>query len=762
MTKEFFGAQTEDELRFSPHLVSIALVILGFLTVLAGDTQIDLDARMRVLVFGLVCYFAVGVLWLLPRWRDLLAHWVGALIPALLVPFGVAWLHMPEILLLASLPVVIAMGMVGFQRLAVIAAVESAGVILITVLTPWLGTSIMLFGLAAIWGTFGLLFGLYHLMHRLTDWSWRNYRHVLLLLEEARDRRAKLEQVLEELIHANRQMDLLNERLATMRLMAEEAQKAKASFVAKVSHEFRTPLNMIIGLTDLAVETPNAYGAPLPTALQEDLRIVHRNSTHLAGMVNDVLDLSQTESGRLALRREWVDLGVEIDTAASVVQPLMDKKKLELRVQKPAVLPDVYCDRTRIRQVILNLVSNAARYTESGWVQIRAEAGHYNVTISVEDTGPGIPAGEAANIFEPFYQGTIGVWHEHSGSGLGLTISRQFIEQHGGRIWVESTVGQGSRFIFRLPTFPQDAPAPNFSRWMNEEWKWRDRSTHPEVPRLPYRRRMIVWDQGEELLPALADQTDRVEFVPTHSLDETLAALHEYPAHGVIVNASSPDLVLPMVEHVRAAVDDTPVIGYCLPERRDEAAAAGALAYLTKPITRADLRSVIESADRPIAQVLVVDDDPDFRRLLGRMLHTLAPSIQVNEAGDGEAGLIALRGNQPDLLFVDVNMPNLDGRQLLSVKNQDPTLSALPVVIVSAQDPINEPLQSGLLVAALGQGIAFSKLLPCSLALSDLLLNSELMSAPEPESSPGDAPAWAHSGPPPMPAPTLPDAPPNR
>src|SRR5690606_26077706 len=113
-------------------------------------------------------------------------------------------------------------------------------------------------------------------------------------------------------------------------------------FVANVSHEFRTPLSMIIGLTDMAVESPDIYGAPLPPALQQDLRIVHRNCMHLASMVNDVLDLSQAESGRLALRREWVDLGAEIANAVTIVQPLMDKKGLEMRVQKPASLPQVY------------------------------------------------------------------------------------------------------------------------------------------------------------------------------------------------------------------------------------------------------------------------------------------------------------------------------------------------------------------------------------------------------------------------------------
>jgi signal transduction histidine kinase/CheY-like chemotaxis protein len=680
----------------------------------------------------------------------------------IIILFGVSWLQQAGVLIFAPLTVIVAMGLVGFQHAAIIAAVESIGVIVLAALISWLDTSMMAFALAAVWGTFALLFGLYRLMMRLTDWSWRNYRQVLLLLEEVRDRKAAAEQVLEELVHMNRQMDLLNERLAAARLAAEEAQKAKAAFVANVSHEFRTPLNMIIGLTDLAVESPHIYGAPLPPALQQDLRIVHRNCTHLASMVNDVLDLSQTESGRLALRREWVDLGAEITSAVTIVQPLMDKKGLAMRVQKPAALPQVYCDRTRIRQVILNLVSNAARYTQTGWVQISADAQDHSVTISVEDSGPGIPAQEATKIFEPFYQGTVSAWREQSGSGLGLTISRQFIEQHGGRIWLESEVGRGSRFTFSLPTFPPDQPAASSSRWLAEDWVWHDRSARPEVPRLPYRRRMIVWEQGDELQAALAEQTDQVEFVSTQTLDETLAALHDYPAHGIIVHAASPDLVFPIIEHVRGLVDDTPVIGYCLPNRQDAMASVGAMAYLTKPITRADLRGVLNATQQPIRHVVVVDDNPDFRQLLARMLSTLVPSIEVREAVDGESALRLLREHKPDLLFVDINMPDLDGWQMLAAKNRDAELDALPTVIVSAQDPTDEPLQSGILVAAFGKGIELNKLLPCSLALSDLLLNAEPMPAQVPESDRHDAQAWAHSEQPPAPMPTLLDEQPNK
>lgn len=741
MYQKFFGAQTEDELRFSPIYISVTVAALGFFMVIASDYATGQDERLRRLIFGFICYLIVGLHWLLPRFYQDSLRWLASLTPPLLILFGVAWLQQPELLIFTPLTVIIGMGLIGFQRAAIVVMAESIGLFLLAALAPWLHTQTVIITLIALWGTFGLLFGLYRLMMRLTDWSWRNYRHVLRLLEEVRDRKAEVEQVLDELVHMNRQMDLLNERLAAARLAAEEAQKAKAAFVANVSHEFRTPLNMIIGLTDLAVESPHIYGAPLPLALQQDLRIVHRNCTHLASMVNDVLDLSQAESGRLSLRREWVDLAAEIATAVTIVRPLMNKKGLEMRVQQPEQFPEVYCDRTRIRQVILNLVSNAARYTQTGWVQITASVQVNSVTIAIEDSGPGIEEEEAAKIFEPFYRGASEPWREQTGSGLGLAISYQFIEQHGGRIWLESEIGQGSRFIFTLPISPYEPPTTASTRWLAEEWMWHDRSARPTIPRIPYRRRMIIWEQGNELQTILANQTEQVEFVATHTFDETLNALHDYPAHAVLVNANSQDLLFPMVDHIRNAATDTPIIGYCLPDQRQEITAAGAMAYLTKPITRADLQGVLATMPHPLKHVMVVDDNLDFRQLLTRMLITLEPTLRISEAVDGENALQLLRTEPPDLIFIDVNMPNLDGWQMLAVKNQEPSIKNIPTVIVSAQDPLDEPLQSGILVAAFGEGIELNKLLPCSLALSELLLNAEPMPAPTHESIRPDAPA---------------------
>jgi signal transduction histidine kinase/CheY-like chemotaxis protein len=553
-------------------------------------------------------------------------------------------------------------------------------------------------------------------------------------LEEARDQRQQLEQVLAEVVHTNRQMDLLNERLAATRLAAEEAHKAKATFVAKVSHEFRTPLNMIIGLTDLLLETPDLYGESLPNRLFDDLQIVQRNCQHLASMINDVLDISQTEAGRLAVRREWVDLATEAESALTTVQPLIEKKRLQLRCYLAPDLPEVYCDRTRIRQVLLNLISNAARYTETGEISVTVAHDGLAVTLSVADTGPGIPTHELQEIFEPFYQaGNNGSWRDRSGSGLGLTISKQFIELHHGQIWVESEVGRGSTFFVRLPIFPPAPPTARTSRWIHEEWQWVERAERPEIPRLNYSHRVIICDEPGDLAEDITGCNDEIEFVHVTRPDEVAKALADSPAHAVILRTDEPDTLFHALRLLSSQAPDTPLVAYALPHPEDRAVAAGADAYLVKPVTRSDIQQAFSMSHTRPAKVLLVDDNHDFRQLLGRMIRVLDPEMTIVEAADGREAIQLLQSYQPDLIFLDLAMPNMDGWELLAEKRRMTTLQKTRVVVISAQDPLQQESHHGMLLATIGAGITPYQLLRCTLSLSDQLLNPETAPAPAPE-----------------------------
>ena len=719
----FKGGPTSDGgLYISPRWICAAIALAGLATVFMSDLALGPLTRVQVLAFALLFYTIAGLAWLLEHRQLWYGRWFLSLALAGIVLLGWRWLAEPSFLALLPLPVIVAMALAGAPAANTTAIVESSlWLLLVGFTTPSIPLSTTLITLLAIWATTGLLLTMAHPLQQVMQWSWQQYQRVQQMLEEARDRKAELEQVLSELLHANRQLDLLNERLAATRLLAEEAHQAKASFVAKVSHEFRTPLNMIIGLTDLLVETPDVYGTTLPAALLEDLKIVHRNCAHLASLINDVLDLSQTEAGRLVLHREWVDLRVDIESAVEVVRPLLDKKALTFHITIDADLPAVYCDRTRIRQVILNLVSNAARYTTTGGIRICAKREGQSIVVRVADTGPGIAAQDIEKIFEPFYQSATNSAHT-GGNGLGLTISRQFIELHHGRLWLESTVGLGSTFSFQLPILPPDAPVATAGRWINEAWMWLERSPRASLPKLPYHQRIVLCDESGELYPLFHHAYPAIEFVETSDWMEAVPTVQACPAHAVLISATQPDELYASVEQARQAMPDTPIIGSILPQRIDQTLAAGVLKYLIKPVTRADLRELLHGIGKPVRRILVVDDDRDFRQLLARMLRAYDNTLEVMTAADGEQALDLLQSSPPDLMLLDLEMPNMTGWQLLEIKNGDEALRTIPVTIVSAQDPLSQPVTGDTLIATIGQGIAGDKLLQCTLEFSRLLL----------------------------------------
>ena len=314
------------EPHISPRPVGIVLVVLG---VAATNVSEFLPQRPVGVVVGLTL-IAVGLFILSSnaRWPRLTA-WLAILAPILLVLSLWTWLKVPSILTLLAIPAALAASLISFPAALAVAASQTALLLLMLVPSgpyPNVAVTDGVVVLAALWGTMAAVYGLYQPTQQFNLWLTEYSARTQQAVAEVQARRAEVEQMLAELAHVNRQLALANDRMVMLRTIAEEAQKSKAAFVAKVSHEFRTPLNMIIGLIDLLVETPEVYGEALPPALFEDLKIVHRNCEHLSSMVNDVLDLSQAEAGRLSLRQERVSLVGIIDDAVAVVGSLVERQ----------------------------------------------------------------------------------------------------------------------------------------------------------------------------------------------------------------------------------------------------------------------------------------------------------------------------------------------------------------------------------------------------------------------------------------------------
>ena len=572
-------------------------------------------------------------------------------------------------------------------------------------------------------------------LHQALRWSWEHYALAQSRLDRARDTQAELKQAIKDLDEARLQTARLNQLLSAARRAAEEAERAKANFVANVSHELRTPLNMILGFADMIVNAPRTYGKRLPPALLADVAAIQRNSQHLASLINDVLDLSQVEAHRMTLNREWISLAEIVEAAVTAVQPLFASRGLYLRADLPADLPLIYCDRTRIRQVLLNLLNNAARFTEQGGVQIGARREEEQIVVTVTDTGPGIAEEDLPKLFQPFQQLDSSLRRRQGGSGLGLNISRRFVELHGGRMGVHSKLGRGSTFWFNLPLEPPSLDTATFARWVRTEWEPQRRSTlTPKTPPVP---RVIIVEPQEMLGANAKRYLDTVELVAATTPAEALVLLAKAPAQVILVRGETAEQTTSWVDALRDAPYATPVVAFTLPTQ-DLRSDLGIRGYLFKPITREQLFQAIAELALPVRNILLADDDPEALQLFTRILSSGERPYQVLQATNGQEALELLRARRPDLLLLDLVMPGMDGFAVLEAKNRDEAIRDIPTLILSALDPAGQPIiVPSFNAMRSGGGLSLVDFLRCALALSEVLAASPPGPGPTPSEGPG-------------------------
>ncbi len=666
-------------------------------------------------------YFAVGLM-LLPvaagllgsRWR-VLGVWLLVLGCLGAPSLALHWVPYGVVLCLLALPAGIAALLIGAR--AGLAAAALASVIVARALAwpelaggPWPAVA-----LVAIWGAAGLAGIAAHLHDQVTESLWTSYLRMQQALEEARDQRLELRQTQEDLVHANTELARLTDRLAQMYQIAEEARRAKEEFVANVSHELRTPLNMIIGFSEMISEAPYAYSSDLPPALLSDVDVILRNSRHLAGLVDDVLDLSQVDAGKMTLHREWCELGEVLEAALVAVQPLLQAKDLDFACDISAGLPPVYCDRTRIRQVMLNLLSNAARYTEEGdvRVQVRREGG--TVVVSVADSGPGIAKEDRERVFEPFQQVDGSIRRQFGGTGLGLSISRRLIEAHGGRMWLESELGVGSTFHFSLPA--EEAPAlsqDDALRWLAASYYDKPQRRLSKAPKAQPAPRYIVVEPRNVLSRLLARYLEGAEVASYRRIEEAVEDLKRSPEQVLIINDPAVEragsFVMPAAGQLPYS---TPSIACWVPGEEEAAARLGVARYLLKPVSLQALRQALDGLERDVKTILLVDDEPEMLQLFGRMLASTGEGYRLLRAYNGQMALDMLRERRPDVVLLDLVMPGIDGYRIIEEKKRDPEVSDIPVIAISALDPARESIIGNSLTLTRSNGLAFQDLLSC-------------------------------------------------
>lgn len=724
-----FSRATGELLQSTSRLIILAVgaIYAGFVYATAvWPDQMAVQVWSIAPVVALTC---LAAFWLLAR-RFRLAQIVLQVGLGAAIVFGLYISRQPEVVLFAALLPLIAAVTLGWSAGLVVEGLVAATVWQLArspampYLSPPLVVATILGG--ACTGLLGWASG--RALLTVTEWSLYSYQEARKKVEEARDQRLELKQIQEDLLKANQELARVSARLEAMYQVAEEARRAKEEFVANVSHELRTPLNMIIGFSEMIVESPQVYGN-LPAKLLSDIATIHENSQNLARLVNDVLDLSQVDAGRMALSKEWVALQGIVDSATVAVRPLYESKGLYLEAEVAPGLPSVFCDSTRVREVLLNLLSNAGRYTEKGGVRVRAWAEDGRIVVSVADTGPGIAPEDQARLFEPFQQLDTSIRRRHGGSGLGLSISKRFVEMHGGKMWLESQVGSGTTFYFSLPVetpLPAVARSHDVRRWFNpyDSSECRLRTRRWKAPAPEVTPKIVVLEEGEALQRLFSRYLDGLETVSVQTLDEAITELARSPAQALIVNVPPSKRALAPEEQLAALPYGTPAMTCWVPGEDEAARRIGVVRYLVKPIARQALLAALEELGDGVRTILLVDDQPDAQRLFARILSSSERNYRILRARSGQRALSLLRQEKPDVMLLDLIMPGMDGWQVLREKSQDPTIRDIPVITISARDPSGEPIVSDTLTVTRSGGLSARDLLACVQAISEILAPS--------------------------------------
>ncbi len=507
-------------------------------------------------------------------------------------------------------------------------------------------------------------------------WAMQMYEIAQANAAEAREQRAELHRALRTLDIAYTRVERANQALIFAQDAADRAYRFKSDFVANVSHELRTPLNLVIGFSEMMTMAPESYGGvPLPREYRGDMMAVYRSARHLLALINDVLDLSQIEAGKMSVARHHTNLNELVDEAAGMVRGLADVQGLALRLSLPEPPLWVELDRTRIRQVLLNLLTNAMRYTDQGYVEVRACAEDGMAQITVADSGRGIDQESLKHAFQAFTR--LDEQAVREGSGLGLAVSMKFVELHGGKIWIESQLGRGTQVHFTLPLPHSDT-----------------------LPLVPVRRSQTLPDRigkpialvlhdDERVVTTLRRHVTTAEFVHAPTLDAAIAAIHAEQPGVLLYDDGQTARYSELIQRFPSAAQ-LPTVVCPLPSMRLMGLMMGATDYLPKPVSRQDLAAALSRLPQWPAQALVVDDDPHIVRLITRMLRSVDPSLQVMEAYRGDDALAAARANPPDVIFLDLVMPEMDGYQLLELLHEEASLANTATVIVSVRSAEQE------------------------------------------------------------------------
>ena len=467
---------------------------------------------------------------------------------------------------------------------------------------------------------------------------------------------------------------------------AEEANLAKSTFIANMSHELRTPLSAIIGYSEMMLE--EVEDGAEAGELAADMRKIEGNARHLLGLINDVLDLSKVESGKMDLYAETFEVEPMLRDVASTVETLIGKKGNRLVLDLRPGLSTLHSDVTKIRQMLLNLLGNAAKFTEGGTITLAAERRATPegdlLAVRVSDTGIGMSEEQRAKLFERFVQADSSTTRKFGGTGLGLSLTRAFAQMLGGTVSVESELHRGSSFEVLLPVILTLAGAPDTAS---------PATTEGASEGDPERNLVLVIDDDENQRALMTRFLHREGFQVRTAGDGRmgLQMARELKPHAILLDVMMPGIdgwsVLSALK-ADPELNDTPVVMVTFVEQRALAASLGATDYVLKPVRWDRFKAVMDRFRPPVGSVLIVDDDADTRERLRTLLER--DGWSVTEAENGQDGLLRLDEARPGVVLLDLTMPVMDGFTFLERMRARPDCADVPVIVLTALDLTRE------------------------------------------------------------------------
>lgn len=473
----------------------------------------------------------------------------------------------------------------------------------------------------------------------------------------------------------------LFEELEVALANAEAANKAKSTFLANMSHELRTPLNAIIGFTRIVKRRARTV---LPEKQLDNLDKVLVSAEHLLSLINTVLDIAKIEAGQSEVRPSSFAVSVLVDTCLMTAQPLVRRGKVKLVRDIPEDMPPIYADQDKVKQILLNLLSNAAKFTHEGEIRVTAEREENIFVLKVIDTGIGLSAQDLERIFEEFQQADSSTTRQYGGTGLGLSISRSLARLMGGDLVAESTENVGSIFTLTLPW----RYGSRYATELDQKNQWtKDELIHSDRPII------LAIDDNPDVIYILRDNLDEEGYlvVGATSGDEGLQKARDLKPLAITLDIMMPYKDGWQVLHelkVDPITKDIPVILLTIVDKKALGYRLGAADYLLKPL---DEKQVIIALERLTGhrdnsspkRLLIVDDDPQIPDMVRQLLIDM--DYLVETAADGLEALAAIEKEPPDVILLDIMMPKLDGFGVLEKLQENPVYASIPIIVLTAK-----------------------------------------------------------------------------